>query len=91
VLVWLPENVGIELTVGVPLLLDIIDIADPGRGVGLGLGGGPSESVSSAPDDTESTLIVRACLDFGLCSNNDAINEVEADEDEDDREEPAPL
>lgn len=39
-----------ELVVGVPLLLDIIDIAEPGRGVGLGLGG-PSEPVSSEPED----------------------------------------
>lgn len=37
--------------VGVALLLDIIDIADPGLGLGLGLGG-PSESVSSEPEDT---------------------------------------
>ena len=74
--------------VGVPLLLDIIDIADPGRGVGLGLGGGPSESVSSAPDDTRSALMVSGCLDFGFCNNVDDINEEEADKD---REEPAPL
>lgn len=42
--------IRVELTVGVPLLLDMMDIADPGRGEGLGLGG-PSESVSSEPEE----------------------------------------
>lgn len=37
------ENVVV--IVGVPLLFDINDIADPGRGLGLGLGG-PSDSIS---------------------------------------------
>ena len=85
VCVLLPENVRIELIVGVPLLLDIIDIAEPGRGVGLGLGGGPSESVSSPPDDTRSTSIVT-----GRPGNVDNVNE-DANEEEDDREEPTPL
>lgn len=40
--------------VGVALLRLSIDIAEPGRGLGLGLGG-PSDSVSSAPSDTEAT------------------------------------
>jgi hypothetical protein len=74
-----------ELTVGVPLLLDIIDIADPGRGVGLGLGGGLSESVSSAPDDTGSTVMVSGCLGFDFCVIDATIDE------EEDRDEPAPL
>lgn len=78
----------VELIVGVPLLLDIIDIADPGRGVGLGLGGA-SDSVSSAPDDTCSTAITGGGLDFGLCNNETADKEVEAKEE--DKEEPATL
>lgn len=68
---------------GVPLLLDIIDIADPGRGVGLGLGGAPSESVSSAPDDTGS---INSGIGFRCCDDDVAATcEVEADEEEEDR------
>jgi hypothetical protein len=40
----------VPVTVGVPLLLDIMDMAEVGLGVGLGLGG-PSESVSSEPEN----------------------------------------
>ena len=51
------------LTVGVTLLLesivmDRVDIAELGRGLGLGLGGPPSESVVSAEEDTFSLIYV---------------------------------
>jgi hypothetical protein len=47
------------LMVGVPLLLDsivvidIIDIAEPGRGLGLGLGGCPPSESSEVSEDGE--------------------------------------
>lgn len=50
--------------VGVPLLLEIMDIADPGRGLGLG---GPSESVPSEADVARSSgsTIMRDNLGLG--------------------------
>lgn len=53
-----------ELTDGVPLRLDNIDIAEPGRGVGLGLGGS-SESVSSEPDQAAGWLRLFTRIGFG--------------------------
>lgn len=47
------ENVVVS--VGVPLLRDIIDMADPGLGLGLGLGGA-SESVSSDSEEITKSL-----------------------------------